>query len=133
MSDRCVVDTHALVWFLEGNPRLGPGAKAALGDPGSELFIPLIALAEACWMVEHGRSSITDVSAFLAAVDADPRTVVIPLNRAVLERSLPLTGINEMHGRQIVATALELAADGPIVLLTRDDDIRDSALIPVVW
>jgi PIN domain nuclease of toxin-antitoxin system len=27
-----IVDTHALVWFLESNPRLTDNAKAALTD-----------------------------------------------------------------------------------------------------
>jgi PIN domain nuclease of toxin-antitoxin system len=30
-----VVDTHALIWFLEGNPRLGAAAKTVLMDPVS--------------------------------------------------------------------------------------------------
>ena len=103
-------DCHFLLWHVRNNER--------------RVFI---------WMVEHGRSSITAVSTFLAAVDADPRSLVVPLDRPVLERSLPLTGINEMHDRLIVATALHLAASGLIILLTRDGNIRPSGLIPVVW
>jgi PIN domain nuclease of toxin-antitoxin system len=45
-----VVDTHALIWFLEGNPRLGAAAKTVLMDPDSELILPAIALAEAVWI-----------------------------------------------------------------------------------
>ena len=30
-----VVDTHALVWFLEGNSRLGVNAKTVLADTES--------------------------------------------------------------------------------------------------
>ncbi|MGH7967036.1 MAG: hypothetical protein ACRERD_35310 [Candidatus Binatia bacterium] len=32
MPTHYVVDTHALVWFLEGNPRLGANAKAVLDE-----------------------------------------------------------------------------------------------------
>lgn len=35
-----VIDTHALVWFLEGNSRLGVNAKAILSDADSQLVIP---------------------------------------------------------------------------------------------
>ena len=70
MAINHIVDTHALVWHLEGNPRLGSRAKTILADPSSELVLPIIALAEACWMAEHGKSTISNVHDLLAAVDA---------------------------------------------------------------
>jgi PIN domain nuclease of toxin-antitoxin system len=62
MATKHIVDTHALVWHLEGNPRLGSKAGTILADPSSELVLPMIALAEACWMVEHGKSTISRFS-----------------------------------------------------------------------
>lgn len=41
-----VVDTHALVWYLTGDRRLGPQAEAVLNDPDVTLIIPAIVLAE---------------------------------------------------------------------------------------
>jgi PIN domain nuclease of toxin-antitoxin system len=41
-----IIDTHALIWFLEGNSRLGATAKEILSDSSSELILPAIALAE---------------------------------------------------------------------------------------
>jgi PIN domain nuclease of toxin-antitoxin system len=55
---RHVVDTHALLWFLGGSARLGATARIVLGDPNSLLILPATALAEACWIVERGRTSI---------------------------------------------------------------------------
>jgi hypothetical protein len=67
-------------------------------------------------------------------VDADPRLTLLPLDRDVLNIANTLITIGEMHDRQIVAAALLLARDGsPVALLTRDDDIRRSGLVPVVW
>jgi PIN domain nuclease of toxin-antitoxin system len=134
MSDRYVVDAHPLIWYLEANSRLGANARAVLADPQSELFLPIIALAEACWIVEHGRCRIPSISNLLAHVDADPRIVLVPLDRPTLDRSLTLTTIGEMHDRQIVATALQLTGGGgQVALLTRDENIRLSGLIPTVW
>jgi len=48
-----VIDTHALIWFLEGNSRLGLNAKAVLSEPDSQLVIPATTLAEAVWIVER--------------------------------------------------------------------------------
>jgi hypothetical protein len=58
----------------------------------------------------------------------------MPLTRAILDRILVLIAINEMHDRQIVATALVLADQGEsVALLTRDENIRDAGLVPVIW
>jgi PIN domain nuclease of toxin-antitoxin system len=134
VANEYVTDAHALIWFLEGNPRLGPNARAALQDPASVLYLPIIALAEACWVVEHGRCAIPAVADLLADVDADPRIVLVPLHRALLDRSLTLTPLNEMHDRLIVATARYLAGTGaPVPLLTCDGIITSSGLVPVVW
>lgn len=135
MADRYILDTHALIWFLVGSPKLGANARRVLNDAASALFLPLIALAEACWMVERGKvPTIPSVSDLLAAVDADTRVVVVPLDRPVLDLSLGLTLIGEMHDRQIVATALHLASGGDTVsLLTCDGNIAASGLVPIIW
>jgi PIN domain nuclease of toxin-antitoxin system len=134
MAERHVVDAHALIWYVEDNPRLGRSAGAIMDDPASALIVPMIALAEACWVVEHGRSSIPSVAHLLADVDADPRIAVIPLDRDVFNRSLGLTQVTEMQDRLIVATALNLARDDePVAVLTKDSDIRESGVVPVVW
>jgi hypothetical protein len=81
------------------------------------LVIPLIALAEACWMIAHGKSSIPTVKDLLTVVDADPRLVVPPVDRTIFDKSLGLTVIAEMHDRQIVATALCLVDQGETAAL----------------
>jgi PIN domain nuclease of toxin-antitoxin system len=134
MSHRHVVDAHPLIWHLEANSRLGANARAVLSDPHNELFLPIIALAEACWIVEHGRCRIPSIAHLLGHVDADSRIALIPLDRAILDLSLTLTMIGERHDRQIVATALKLSDGGEQVsLLTRDENIRLSGLVTTVW
>ena len=134
IATKYILDTHALVWFLEGNPRLGAGVKAVLEDETSELILPMIALAEACWIIEHGRTSIPKAADFLAAVDDDPRIQVVPLDRSILDKTLDITVIKEMHDRQIIATALNIADSGEnVIVLTKDNDIQLSGLVPIVW
>jgi len=47
MAHKYILDTHALVWFLEGNKRLSQSVKAIMIALDSEMVLPLIALAEA--------------------------------------------------------------------------------------
>jgi PIN domain nuclease of toxin-antitoxin system len=129
-----VVDTHALVWLLEGNPRLSTNARVTLEGEESRLWPPVIALAEACWIIERGKTSIPSSDRLLTALDADSRWTVVALNRAAVQTSLLYTAIGEMHDRLIVATAILLGgADGPLSIITRDESICASGLAPVVW
>lgn len=41
-----IIDTHALVWFLEGNEKLGRKALKVLKNSREKLVIPSIVLAE---------------------------------------------------------------------------------------
>jgi PIN domain nuclease of toxin-antitoxin system len=134
MANEYALDAHALIWFIGSNPRLGANARGVLQDPNSRLYLPIIALAEACWAVHRGKTSIPSVAALLTAVNADARIVVVALDRPILDRSLTLSAISEMHDRLIAATALHLAgASSSVPLVTCDPDITSSGLVPVVW
>ena len=134
MAHKHVLDTHALVWYLEGNPRLGQDAKTVMDSPHSEMILPIIALAEAAFIIERGRTSIPDVQSLLKAVLTDPRLEIYPLNLEVFQQTLTATVVPEMHDRQIVATALHLRSlDHTVSILTKDSTIAASALVPVVW
>ena len=129
-----VIDTHALIWFLEGNWRLGANANAILSNPDSQLVIPATTLAEAVWIVERGRTSIPSAKNLLSAVEADPHVVIYPLDKDVIETTMSLSAINEMHDRQIAATVLVLTSKGEDVqLLTCDLNITASGLVPIIW
>jgi PIN domain nuclease of toxin-antitoxin system len=135
MAYRHIVDAHALVWSLVDSPKLGANARVVMTNPASALFLPIIALAEACWLVEKGKApTIPSVAALLEAVDADQRVIIVPLDRAILDLSHTLIAITEMHDRLIVATTLWLAGSGEAVaLLTCDGSITASGLVPTIW
>ena len=134
MALKYVLDTHPLVWYLEGNSRLSPKAKAVIDDQGNDLVLPIIALAEATFIVERGRTGIPSASDLLDSVQSDPRIEVYPLSLAILQRSLRATMIPEMHDRLILATAMQLQSLGHTVsLLTKDALMARSGLTPIVW
>ncbi len=52
----------------------------------------------------------------------------------MIERTISLSKIAEMHDRQIVATVLVLESQGETVaLLTCDQNITASGLVTIVW
>jgi PIN domain nuclease of toxin-antitoxin system len=103
-TDEYALDAHTLLWFLEGNSRLGANALTILNDPHSRLYLPVIALAECCYAVGRGRTKIPSVASLLADVDADTRIVVVALDRAIVDESFRLIAISELHDLLIVKT-----------------------------
>ncbi len=79
-----VLDTHALIWFLEGNPKLGTKAKAVLSNVENQLILPIIALAEALFIVEKGRIRIPAVTNLWQAVHAAPHVTIYPLTTQII-------------------------------------------------
>jgi PIN domain nuclease of toxin-antitoxin system len=134
MAHKYVLDTHALVWHLEGNPRLGTQAKRVIDDPLSSLVLPIIALAEAAYIVERGRTAIPRVSDLLASVLADPRISICPMTWETFQESLNATVLPEMHDRLIVGSALYVQSLGDTIsLLTKDASIVESRLVTTLW
>jgi PIN domain nuclease of toxin-antitoxin system len=134
MASKYVLDTHTLVWYLEGSPRLSTRAKAIVDDSSNQLVVPLIVLAEAAFLVERGRIAISSVPNLLSDVQADPRVEVYPLTWEVFQHTLTATSIPEMHDRLIVATTLHLQSQGHTAsLVTRDGMIIQSGLVSIIW
>ncbi len=129
-----VVDTHALIWFLEGNPKLGNNAQTILADANSELILPAIVLSEAVWIIDKNKTSIPFVNDLLTVINNDSRITIYPLIQDIITTSITISEIAEMHDRLIVATALYLRNLGEeIVLLTCDINITESKLLTIIW
>jgi PIN domain nuclease of toxin-antitoxin system len=136
MANKYILDTHTLVWYLEGNPGLGRQAKATMAATSSEMVLPLIALAEAAYLIEEGRLGIPTVSDLLADISNDDRIEVHELTLEVFERSLTSEGLRipELYDRFIVSTGLHLQDLGhTVTILTKDKSITDAGVLPVIW
>jgi PIN domain nuclease of toxin-antitoxin system len=128
---RYVTDTHSLLWHLYDLPRLAPMARAAFAaiERGeATLLVPAIVLAEIVFTVERRRHDI-DVGEILDRINVADNYQVLPFDLDAARRLPGLTAIPEMHDRMIVAEAM--AHQAPLV--TRDETIRESGLVQVVW
>jgi PIN domain nuclease of toxin-antitoxin system len=136
ISKRYIVDTHALIWYLEGNSRLGQQAKQILADVESKLILPIIVLAESVLVIDKKRTAISSASICLTRILQDQRIEICDLTLPIFQRSLTGEGLRvpELHDRLIVSTGLYLQDLGYIVaILTRDEEIVQAGVLPVIW
>lgn len=126
-----IVDTHALVWFLEKNSRLSDNAKTALTDANTQIILPTIVLTEVIFLYAKKKTSI-NLSAVLSQVANSSNCIVYPLDEEVVSR-IP-TGVN-IHDAIIVATGLVFKdlMGHDVAIVTKDELIKQSNLIRTVW
>jgi len=128
---RYVLDTHALVWYLAQDPRLGREARKVLDDENNLLIVPVIVLAEAKYIASRKRVPLP-FSEILRWVATAPRCSILSLDVFTLAH---FPDNLDIHDGLIVAAALysrEFFGDD-ITLLTKDLAITQSGLLPTLW
>jgi len=126
-----VLDTHPIVWFVSGSPRLTSAAHTAMSDPTAQLIIPAMALIEIRFLAAKHRIPI-DMAYVQRNLISASNCTVYPIDEQVF--SLIPTNLN-IHDAIMVATALVYRDifKFPTALITKDTDIRDSGLIQPIW
>lgn len=127
------IDTHALILFLQDTAKIGKSALAAFENPESNLYLSTVALAECFWILNSNRVKLQPED-LQEALRLDQRIKIVDLSQRIVERSLELPKVSEMHDRLIVATTLLLTeADLNVALVTKDQNIVKSGYVPTVW
>lgn len=123
---KAVVDTHALIWFMENNSRLGAKAKSILLSPEVQLLIPVIVLAELYYYLRK-KHRAPQYGVIYQKLQDDPRVVLRNLEPQLITK-IP-DGL-ELHDGLIAAVALE---SKEVVILTQDREITSWDSERVVW
>ncbi|NOZ64494.1 MAG: type II toxin-antitoxin system VapC family toxin [Caldiserica bacterium] len=126
-----ILDTHALVWYLEESPRLGKKALKLLEEENTRLVIPVITLAELKYLVSKSRVEITFEN-ILDYIENDERCILYPLDLNVVEL---LPSSLDIHDAIICGTALvyKTILGEETKIITRDKAITKSGLVETIW
>lgn len=102
-----LLDTHALVWFEYGNPRLSRGARDALETPEGRRVISIATIWEMALLLAKGRLPVVatlfpDAASRLRAKNYE----IVGIESWLIERSTRLPPHhNDPFDRLLVATA----------------------------
>lgn len=128
-----LLDTHVVVWLASGDARMSRTAQAAINEARQAvrgLALSDFTLFELSMLFRKKRFTLAvNPEAFLSEVEH--RFVVLPItaNIALQAFELPASYPKDPADRIIGATAL--IEDIP--LLTADNEIRRSRVVPVIW
>jgi PIN domain nuclease of toxin-antitoxin system len=123
-----VLDTHAWLWWIRRDRRLGAAAIESLDalPPGDRPYLSDISLWEVAMLVSRRRLELTETLADWLETASHPRTVrVVPISAAIAADTATLTpAVRDPADRIIVSTSRTL----DVPLLTRDRGILRSRL-----
>lgn len=126
-----VADTHAFVWFLTEDEKLGKNAREIFlsADKGDTIvIIPSIVLLETLHICEKHKAELL----FRNVLEKIRNTFnypIYPLDLRIISECQDLKQIPELHDRVIVATANLLDAK----VITKDEEIKKSGIVDSIW
>jgi len=129
-----VLDTHTIIWFLSGDPRLSATARAFIlnaSAAGNDLAISSITLVEMVYLIEKGRipaDRFTEIIRMTRQPNAGLVEIPVDAEIARALSGIDITKVPDMPDRTIAATALYLQ----VPILSKDGKIQHSGLT-TIW
>ena len=133
MADAAVADTHALIFHASGGGKLGPKARAhfeASERREAITYVPAAVMWECSLLARAVRINLhRPLRAFFDDLFSTPAYVPLELSPAHVLLADELRFTRDPFDALIVASAKDLS----LPLITRDDAIRGSGIVPVIW
>jgi PIN domain nuclease of toxin-antitoxin system len=131
---RVLVDSHAILWQSQRSPELSDVAADVLleAEETDGVVVSVASLVD-LWYVTQTTKTITDaeLAELREKISASPELSLHPINEDVADATtaIPRDVLADPWDRFIVATAKVLG----IALVTKDQAIRESELVPTIW
>jgi len=127
---RCLLDTHAFLWWIGGDPRLSQRATEIIRDPDNEILVSAASIWEIAIKAQLGRIAFTADPA-----DLVPRQIAengfaelpISVRHALQTHRLPLLHRDPFDRALIAQAQVEC-----VPLLSADEAVAQYA-VAVIW
>ena len=127
-----VTDTHALIWFMTGDPKLSIDARRAFErtDRRDEhIYIPCIIFFELLYLVDKHKID-ADFDSVISMISSSSNYKIEPLCLPIIEasRKISMEKVRDPWDRLIAATSIHL----DLPLITTDKSLTNLG-IQTVW
>lgn len=130
MNESFLLDTHALLWAIDGSKRLSRTARRILADDQSDLVVSIASLWEIALKHQAGKLELgLSLNRFLAGICEQSAWRVLPVVEGHL---LALCGLPMLHKDPFDRMLVAQAKAGGLTLLTVDPAISQYG-VPVAW
>ena len=130
-----VLDTHALVWWVNGDSRLSTPEKSAIDDvleQGGRVLVSAITAWEIAMLVVRGRIALAmDLDEWLRVVETLEGVCIVPITAQTAVQSVTLPG--EFHKDPADRLIVALAREKNVPIITADEKIQTYPHVRWVW
>jgi PIN domain nuclease of toxin-antitoxin system len=123
---KLLLDTHAALWFLSADDRLGEGARRHLYDADNRILLSAAVVLEVAVKRSLGKLTVTDDYLSLL-LDAGAQSLPISLDHAAAVERLP------WHHRDPFDRLLVAQAEIEQATLVSRDSALGAYGVPVIW
>ena len=127
---KLLLDTHALVWWLEGDPQLSVAARSSIESAENEVFIEIGCLWEMVIKISLGKLRLAmPLETVIGEILHEQRITVLPIAPAHLLRLATLP----FHHRDPFDRLLAAQASMEMMSVASRDDTLDAYGVPRLW
>lgn len=130
MGTSYLLDTHALLWFLNGDEQLSSQAKQAIADPKNKCFISIASLWEIAIKIKIGKLYIQfdlqDLSSHLTTNTIE----VLPI---AFEHILETLDLEDQHRDPFDRIIIAQAKFEKLTIITKDTNFHLYQSIKLLW
>lgn len=92
---KLLLDTHTFLWLVEGSPKLGAAAAAALGDPNNDLFLSVASVWELAIKIGSKKLTLSDpLDVYVARWTPAYQLDLLPIGPS---HALAVIGLPDLH------------------------------------
>jgi PIN domain nuclease of toxin-antitoxin system len=128
-----LLDTHALIWFLENNPLLSKKAKSIIEDPDNEIFVSIVSFYEMSIKLTIGKLTLPDSLEETITKTIKNNIQIHEINRhhVVQYQQIPLLSDHkDPFDRMIIATATHEHLD---IISVDENFVNYKSFVNIIW
>jgi PIN domain nuclease of toxin-antitoxin system len=127
---KLLLDTHAFLWLVEGNPNLSAAARSALTDPANDLHLSAASTWEMAIKVGNKKLALSEpLDAFIGKWTLTYQLAPLPIDTS---HALAIIGLPNHHRDPFDRILIAQALVETMTLVTSDAKFAPYSL-PIIW
>jgi PIN domain nuclease of toxin-antitoxin system len=124
-----LLDTHAFMWFVNGDPMLGRNAKKSIENTANQSFMSVASLWEMAIKINIGKLSLSKPYHLIEQQIEDNRIELLPIR---FNHTLQIVNLPLYHRYPFDRLIIAQAIAENMTVITKDDNFK-SYPINIIW
>ncbi len=116
-----LIDTHALIWFLNGDNLISDNAKAAIENTDNIKIVSIASIWEIAIKISLNRLSLPKGFLYFLNLIEDNGFEILPIS---IEHTLTVAKLDFIHWDPFDRLLIAQCKTGNLTIVTKDDDIK---------